>query len=118
MLALLGVVSISGLGVDLSEPATLAERASDLGYAAGWMAVRALPDQVARGLFNAGADVAWRRMGDNAQLPAELEGHLPGDVRRWSTEEPSERGLQGAERMAALRDEIDGRVQALADELR
>ncbi|PKZ42487.1 protein tyrosine phosphatase [Kytococcus schroeteri] len=57
-------------------------------------------------------------VGDNAQLPAELEGHLPGDVRRWSTEEPSERGLQGAERMAALRDEIDGRVQALADELR
>lgn len=66
--------------------ATLAERASDLGYAAGWMAVRALPDQVARGLFNAGADVAWRRMDDNAQLRANLArvlGVRPAAVPEW-----------------------------------
>ncbi|WP_462419089.1 arsenate-mycothiol transferase ArsC [Kytococcus sp. Marseille-QA3725] len=56
-------------------------------------------------------------VGDNAQLPAELEGDLPTDVRRWSTTEPSDRGLEGAERMAALRDDIDARVKALADEL-
>ncbi|XKH04915.1 low molecular weight phosphatase family protein [Kytococcus sedentarius] len=53
-----------------------------------------------------------------AQPGPELEGRLPDDVRRWSVDEPSERGLEGAERMAALRDDIDGRVQALADELR
>lgn len=51
---------------------TLAERASDLGYAAGWLAVRALPDHVARTLFTAGADVAAKRMADDSQLRRNL----------------------------------------------
>ncbi|MFI6432833.1 phosphatidylinositol mannoside acyltransferase [Rhodococcus oryzae] len=39
------------------------ERASDLGYAAGWRLVRALPEGVAESLFNWGADRAARRGG-------------------------------------------------------
>jgi KDO2-lipid IV(A) lauroyltransferase len=41
----------------------LSGRALDAGYAAGWAAVRALPEPVAQRLFRAGADVAGRRGG-------------------------------------------------------
>ncbi|MFC7450217.1 phosphatidylinositol mannoside acyltransferase [Rhodococcus daqingensis] len=37
------------------------ERASDLGYAAGWRLVRALPEGLAKSLFDRGADLAARR---------------------------------------------------------
>lgn len=40
-----------------------AERMADLGYAAGWRLVRALPEPVARAAFRAGADRAARRGG-------------------------------------------------------
>lgn len=39
-----------------------AERVSDLGYAAGWRLVRALPDRVATTLFDLGADLASSRI--------------------------------------------------------
>ncbi|SEL47014.1 phosphatidylinositol mannoside acyltransferase [Rhodococcus maanshanensis] len=48
------------------------ERASDLGYAAGWRLVRALPEGVARSLFNRGADHAARRGGGPDQLRRNL----------------------------------------------
>lgn len=51
---------------------SLAERASDLGYAAGWRLVRALPDRVATVLFDAGADLAARRGGGPVQLRRNL----------------------------------------------
>ncbi|BDT85515.1 putative arsenate reductase [Nocardia cyriacigeorgica] len=38
-------------------------------------------------------------------------------VRRWETDEPSLRGIEGMERMRLIRDDIDARVQALAAEL-
>ena len=45
----------------------------DLGYAAGWRAVRALPEPVAAGAFRRGADLAARRNGSGtAQLRANL----------------------------------------------
>lgn len=69
-----------------ADEVTLGERASDLGYAAGWMAVRALPDRVARGLFSAGADLAWRKMDDDSQLRANLArvlGVRPAAVPDW-----------------------------------
>ncbi|MEU1980379.1 phosphatidylinositol mannoside acyltransferase [Nocardia sp. NPDC019395] len=44
---------------------------SDRGYAAGWRLVRALPDSVARGLFDRGADLAARKGG-----PAQLRRNL------------------------------------------
>lgn len=41
----------------------LAERATDLGYAAGWRLVRAVPEPLARTLFAKGADLAASRDG-------------------------------------------------------
>jgi arsenate-mycothiol transferase len=36
----------------------------------------------------------------------------------WDTDEPSERGIEGMERMRLVRDYIDRRVQELLDRLR
>ncbi|MDD7965067.1 phosphatidylinositol mannoside acyltransferase [Actinomycetospora lemnae] len=41
----------------------VAERAGELGYAAGWRLVRTIPEPVARWAFRAGADLAARRGG-------------------------------------------------------
>lgn len=42
----------------------------------------------------------------------------PGtDLRTWDTDEPSERGIDGVERMRLIRDDIDARVQLLLREL-
>jgi phosphatidylinositol dimannoside acyltransferase len=53
--------------------ATLRERLSSAAFGAGWGLVARLPESVARGLFNVGADVAWRRQGGGVQV---LEGNL------------------------------------------
>lgn len=61
----------------------LGEKASDLGYAAGWAVVRALPEGLARALFRAGADVAARRQGPDSQLRRNLArvlGVSPSEV--------------------------------------
>lgn len=50
----------------------LADRAADLGYAAGWRVVRALPEGFARRLFDTGADYAARRGGGPQQLRRNL----------------------------------------------
>lgn len=42
---------------------SLGDRLVDLGYAAGWRLARGLPEPVARGAFQAGADLASRRGG-------------------------------------------------------
>jgi arsenate-mycothiol transferase len=39
------------------------------------------------------------------------------DVENWDTDEPSERGIDGIERMRLIRDDIDTRVRRLADRL-
>lgn len=51
---------------------TFAERASDVGYAAGWRVVRGLPDGMARTLFDRGADFAAARGGGPPQLRRNL----------------------------------------------
>jgi arsenate-mycothiol transferase len=38
-------------------------------------------------------------------------------LRNWDTDEPSERGIEGIERMRLIRDDIDARVRALLAEL-
>jgi arsenate-mycothiol transferase len=38
-------------------------------------------------------------------------------VENWDTDEPSERGIDGIERMRLIRDDIDARVRALAAQL-
>ena len=54
-------------------------------------------------------------------LGADAELEMPDDARgtleRWATDEPSERGIEGVERMRLVRDDIDARVQKLVDEL-
>jgi lauroyl/myristoyl acyltransferase len=54
------------------------DRLTDLGYAAGWRLVRALPLPVARRLFDAGADRAARRRGPGAQRLAHNLRHVVG----------------------------------------
>src|SRR5699024_5054223 len=61
----------------------LGDRLSDLGYAAGWAVVRALPEPAARALFRAGADLAARRQGPDSQLRRNLArvlGVTPAEV--------------------------------------
>lgn len=41
-----------------------------------------------------------------------------GKLERWITDEPSERGIEGAERMRLIRDDIARRIDQLAAELR
>ena len=57
----------------------LRDRLVDVGYAAGWAVVRALPDPVAHRLFRAGADLATRRGGRGVnQLRRNLARVAPG----------------------------------------
>ena len=43
---------------------------------------------------------------------------VPGtQFENWETDEPSERGIEGMERMRLLRDDIDRRVQDLLTQL-
>lgn len=52
-------------------------------------------------------------LGREAQVDAP-----PGVVaQNWDTDEPSERGIDGIERMRLVRDDIDQRVQTLLEEL-
>lgn len=60
----------------------------------------------------AGVDVVVT-LGREAQLDVP-----PGtDLRNWDTDEPSERGIDGVERMRLVRDDIDARVRRLLREL-
>ena len=44
---------------------------------------------------------------------------VPGtEFQNWDTDEPSERGIDGIERMRLVRDDIAARVRRLADQLR
>ena len=42
---------------------------------------------------------------------------MTGTITTWVTDEPSERGIEGIERMRLVRDDIDRRVQTLLAEL-
>ncbi|MGH3664195.1 MAG: phosphatidylinositol mannoside acyltransferase [Micromonosporaceae bacterium] len=42
-------------------------RLVDFGYASGWMLLRGVPEPVARAVFRAAADIAWRRDGAGVQ---------------------------------------------------
>lgn len=52
---------------------TFRDRLASAMFGAGWSLVCRLPEPAARALFNAGADVAWRREGGGVQV---LEGNL------------------------------------------
>lgn len=55
-------------------------------------------------------------LGGSAQLETTDEEIL-AKTERWNTVEPSHEGIEGAERMNLIRDDIDTRVRALLDEL-
>ena len=42
---------------------------------------------------------------------------MAGTIETWHTDEPLTRGIEGAERMRLVRDDIDARVQQLLTEL-
>ena len=64
-----------------------------------------------------------RRVDRVVVLGAEAAGEVGDDddevtaVDVWRTDEPSDRGIEGLERMRLVRDDIDRRVRALLDEL-
>ncbi|MQA24906.1 MAG: phosphatidylinositol mannoside acyltransferase [Micromonosporaceae bacterium] len=73
-------------------------RLADLGYAAGWRFVRALPEPAARLLFDQAADAAWRRNGGGtAQLARNLRRVVGPDM---SEPELSALARQGMRRYA------------------
>ena len=41
---------------------------------------------------------------------------MAGTIETWVTDEPSERGIEGIDRMRFVRDDIDARVRALLTE--
>ena len=49
---------------------------------------------------------------------AQLEPIAGTEFRNWDTDEPSERGIEGIERMRLVRDDIAVRVRRLAEQLR
>jgi len=54
-------------------------------------------------------------IGDEARL--DPVDRMAGTMETWLTDEPSERGIEGIERMRLVRDDIDARVRALLEEL-
>lgn len=48
---------------------------------------------------------------------ARVEASAGMTIENWDTDEPSERGIEGIERMRLVRDDIGHRVRALLDEL-
>lgn len=54
-------------------------------------------------------------LGADAKL--ELPADAKGVLERWITDEPSERGIEGMERMRLIRDDIDARVHNLIVDL-
>ncbi len=54
-------------------------------------------------------------LGDEAKVEP-VEG-MTGTIETWYTDEPSKRGVEGAERMRLVRDDIDTRVRKLLTEL-
>ena len=83
----------------------LRERLSSAAFRAGWGLVSRLPESVARALFNAGADIAWRRQGGGVQV---LEGNL---IRIFGTD-------RGSESTADSRDTGVGGTEVDGKELR
>lgn len=54
-------------------------------------------------------------LGDEAQVEP-IEG-MRGTIETWHTDEPSQRGIEGVERMRLVRDDIDQRIQTLLTQL-
>ncbi|WP_100500194.1 arsenate-mycothiol transferase ArsC [Geodermatophilus chilensis] len=97
---------------------------------AGTEARAALNALSVRSLAEVGIDITDQRpeqLTDEAVRAADLVVVLGSDARvdevegtrvtRWVTDEPSERGIEGIERMRLVRDDIAARVRQLASDL-
>lgn len=71
------------------------------------------PKQLTDDMLRAATHVVL--VGSEAQV-APIEG-MAGEIRTWNIDEPSLRGIEGAERMRLVRDEIGVRVRELLAEL-
>jgi lauroyl/myristoyl acyltransferase len=94
------------------------DRLTDLGYAAGWRLVRALPLPAARALFTAGADRAARRNGPGTQrLRRNLRTVVGPDVPEAELEKVVRAGLRSYARywMEAFRLPSQSLARFLAD---
>ena len=73
-------------------------------------------------LAKVGADMSGTPTLIDASLAATVDhvivvgdAHYEGEAERWEIIDPSLRGMEGEERMDALRDDIDARVRAFID---
>lgn len=67
-----------------------------------------------------GIEPAWLDSVDRVVIigaEAVIENPGTAPIETWETDEPSTRGIEGAERMRLVRDDIDTRVRALLTEL-
>lgn len=100
-------------------------------YTAGTKPGPALNGQSVESLAELGIDISAEHtkpitadMLANVDLIITLGGEavvepVPGiEIRNWDTDEPSERGIEGMERMRQVRDDIKNRVAQLSEELR
>ena len=79
----------------MSRAARARHRLVDAGYAAGWRAVRLLPEPVAERLFAAGGTLAVRRGGRGVrQLRANLDVVTGGQLDDAALDELTRRGMQ------------------------
>jgi lauroyl/myristoyl acyltransferase len=79
----------------VSRAAELRDRLTDAGFAAGWRAVRLLPEPVARGLFAGGGALAARRQGRGVrQLRANLDVVTGGRLDDAALDDLTRRAVQ------------------------
>jgi phosphatidylinositol dimannoside acyltransferase len=101
----------------VTRAAQLRHRLTDAGFAAGWRAVRLLPEPVARGLFAGGGALAARRAGRGVrQLRANLDVATGGRLDDAALDELTRRGMQSYARywQEAFRLPTLGRERILA----
>ena len=72
----------------------LRERLIGAAFGAGWTLVCRMPESWARALFNAGAEIAWRRQGPGVQV---LEGNLIRVLRTKAGDSPDDYKVDGKE---------------------
>ncbi len=125
-------VCVSNAGKSQMAAGLMADHVGDAAEvsSAGTEAATALNVLSVRSLAEVGIDITGRRpqqLTDEAVRAADLVVVLGTDARvdevegtrvtRWVTDEPSERGIEGIERMRLVRDDIAARVRELASDL-
>ena len=95
-----------GTAINAQSAAAIAEIGADMSFA--------VPQPVTDELLRSVDRVIV--LGEEAVLEP-VEG-MAAPVTTWHTDEPSQRGIEGMDRMRLVRDDIDAHVQALLEDLR